>query len=167
MRLVTGLQLDRAEKRNLSCRLDRRCLVAALTTTICLAAQYSSPSQFTSFTDRARSILEGNWQSCHDGEDDYAERIYDGSAPGIGRFELHLGPYHDFALFRGVQDDHRSHESADNLLQPHVVAVVNGRGSQKWTAAGLVFDVTLAGGSRDDCESWWIALRRADSNSSH
>ena len=152
----------------MSCRPDRRCLVATLTTAICLAAQYSSSSQFTSLTDRSRSILEGNWQSCRESEhDDYAERIYDGQAPGIGRFELHLGPYHDFALFRGMQEDHRDHDSPDNLLKPHVVAVVNGQGSQKWIAAGLSFEVTLAGGSRDTCESWWITLRRADSNSSH
>jgi hypothetical protein len=152
----------------LSCRLDRRYLVAAATTAICLGpAQYSS-SQFTSFTDRSRAILEGNWQSCRGSEsEDYDERIYDGHAPGIGRFELHLGPYHDFALFRGVQEDHRDHDNPDNLLKPHVVPVVSGKGSQKWVAAGLVFDVTLAGGSRDSCESWWITLRRADSTSSH
>ena len=165
-----GYQLAAAAKRRntLSCRLDRRCLVAALTTAICLTAHHSSSSQFTSSTDRSRAILEGNWQSCRESEqDDYAERIYDGTAPGVGRFELHLGPYHDFALFRGIQEGHRDHDGPDNLLTPHVVSVANGRGSHKWTAAGLVFDVTLAGGSRDDCESWWITLRRADSNSSH
>lgn len=155
----------------MGCRLDRRCLVAAITTATCLAvARYSftSPSQFTSSTDRSRAILEGNWQSCRDSEDDeYAERVYDGNAPGIGRFELHLGPYHDFALFRGVQDAHRDHDGDDNLLKPHIVPVVSGRGSQKWVAAGLVFEVTLAGGSRDECESWWIVLRRADASSSH
>jgi len=154
----------------MGCRLDRRCLVA-ITTASCLAlARYSftAPFQFTSSTDRSRAILEGNWQSCRDSQDDeYTERIYDGNAPGIGRFELHLGPYHDFALFRGVQDAHRDHDSDDNLLKPHNVPVVSGRGSQKWIAAGLVFEVTLAGGSRDECESWWITLRRADSTSSH
>src|SRR5947199_5412096 len=83
-----GYQLAAAAKRRntLSCRLDRRCLVAALTTAICLSAHHSSSSQFTSSTDRSRAILEGNWQSCRESEqDDYAERIYDGTAPGVGR----------------------------------------------------------------------------------
>lgn len=149
------------------CRPDRRCLVALITTAICLGIAQSGPAQFTSSNDRSRAILEGNWQSCHEPDSDYAERIYDGNTPGIGRFELHLGPYHDFALFRGVQDAHRDHSSPDNLLDPHVVPVGAGRGHQKWVAAGLVFEVTLAGGSRDDCESWWITLRHVDSTSSH
>ena len=149
------------------CRLDRRCLVALLTTAICLGIAQSGPAQFTSSTDRSHAILEGNWQSCRESDDEYSERIYDGNTPGIGRFELHLGPYHDFALFRGIEENHRSHASPENLFDPHLVPVAGGRGHQKWIAAGLVFEVTLAGGSRDDCESWWITLRRADSTSSH
>jgi hypothetical protein len=165
--LVNGLQPPSATDTNLYSRPDRRCLVAALTTAISVGIAQSGPAQFTSSTDRSRAILEGNWQSCRQSDGEYAERIYDGHTPGVGRYELHLGPYHDFAFFRGMQESHRDHASVENLLAPHVVPVAAGRGHQKWVTAGLVFEVTLAGGSRDDCESWWITLRRADSTSSH
>jgi hypothetical protein len=83
-------------------------------------------SQFTSFSDRSRALLEGNWQSCRESDGQYAERIYDARFPGIGPFELHMGPYHEFALFRGVVDGHRDHNSTANLLRPFNVEVVNG-----------------------------------------
>ena len=124
-------------------------------------------TQFTSSNDRRISILEGNWQSCREGDGKYAERIYDGKLPGLGPFELHMGPYHEFALFRGIQDDHREHTSSDNLLNPFTVDVVANVGRQKWDIAGLRLEVALAGGSREDCESWWVQLRRVDSTSSN
>src|SRR5436309_14884747 len=149
-----------------------------MTAAICLGRAGPAQTQFTSFNDRSGAILEGNWQSCRghapseqnesngaDGE--YAERIYDGNAPGVGRFELHLGPFREFALFRGVQESHRDHASAANLLQPYIVSLNGTTARQKWIVAGLVFEVTMAGGSRDDCESWWVTLRRADPSSSH
>ena len=151
----------------MGCRQHRRSLVIAITAAICLGRAAPGHPQFTSFNDRSRSILEGNWQSCRDGDDEYAERVYDGNAPGIGRFELHLGPYREFALFRGVQEEHRDHASSDNLLRPHTVSLEGSTARHRWVVAGLVLEVTLAGGSRDDCESWWVALRRADSSSSH
>ena len=123
--------------------------------------------QFTSFNDRKLSMLEGNWQSCRESDGTYAERIYDGALPGIGPFELHMGPYHEFALFRGVQEDHRDHASAGNLLKPYTVDIVGDVDRQAWKVAGLRLEVSLAGGSRDDCESWWVQLRRADTSSSH
>jgi hypothetical protein len=52
------------------------------------------------------------------------ERVYDNTLPGLGAFELHLGPYHEFALFRGIQDEHRRHDSTANLLRPFNVAVL-------------------------------------------
>ena len=67
----------------------------------------------------SRALLEGNWQSCREGDGQYSERVYDGKWPGIGPFELHMGPYHEFALFRGIQDAHRDHNSSDNLLKPY------------------------------------------------
>ena len=145
----------------------RRGLVAVITAALCLGRAAPTYPQFTSFNDRSRSILEGNWQSCRDGDGEYAERIYDGTAPGIGRFELHLGPYREFALFRGVQEEHRDHASPDNLLRPHTVSLEGATARQRWAVAGLIFEATLAGGSRDECESWWVTLRRADPTSSH
>jgi hypothetical protein len=141
-------------------------LITLLAGTAVLGSAASGLSQFTSFNDRTRSMLEGNWQSCREDDGKYSERIYDSKLPGFGPFELHMGPYHEFALFRGVQDEHRDHASAENLLRPYTVEV-SGTGKQKWDAAGLHLEVALAGGSREDCESWWVQLRRIDTSSSH
>jgi hypothetical protein len=124
-------------------------------------------SQFISYTDRTRSLLEGNWQSCREADGRYAERVYENTIPGIGAFELHLGPYHEFALFRGIQDEHRDHTSSENLLHPYNVEVESNRGLLKWEVAGLHLDVALGGGSKDDCESWFINLRRLPPPSSN
>ena len=124
-------------------------------------------AQWTAFSHDSRNILEGNWQSCRESDGKYAERVYDGKLPGVGPFELHMGPYHEFALFRGVQDEHREHASAENLLRPYVVDVAANVGRQKWDVGGLHLEVALAGGSREECESWWVQLRRMDSTSSH
>jgi len=142
-------------------------LTTAFTLALSLGGAAVAYSQFTSFNDRRVNILEGNWQSCREADGGYAERIYDARLPGLGDFELHMGPYHEFALFRGIQDDHRDHNSKDNLLVPHTVDVVNGFGRHKWEAAGLHFEAALAGGSREECESWWLSLRRIDSTSSY
>jgi hypothetical protein len=140
-------------------------VLIAGTLVVCVAT--TGRGQFTSFNDRRISMLEGNWQSCRESDGTYAERVYDGKLPGLGPFELHMGPYHEFALFRGVQDDHREHTSADNLLRPYTVDVVGNVGQHKWDIAGLRLEVSLAGGSREDCESWWVQLRRTDTTSSH
>lgn len=142
-------------------------LIAAFTTAVCLGSAAAAYSQFTSFNDRSRALLQGHWQSCREDDGQYAERIYDSKLPGFGPFELHMGPYHEFALFRGVQDGHRRHDSAENLLHPYNVEVTGAFGKQTWEAAGLQFEVVLAGGSREDCESWVISLTRAPSSSSH
>src|SRR5262245_16430210 len=141
--------------------------LTVLTGTLVLGAATSGLGQFTSFNDRSRSMLEGNWQSCRESDGKYSERIYDGRLPGVGAFELHMGPYHEFALFRGVQDEHRDHSSSDNLLRPFTVDVTANVGRQKWDIAGVHLEVALAGGSREECESWWVQLRRADTTSSH
>jgi hypothetical protein len=141
--------------------------ITVLTGALILCVAASGRTQFTSSNDRRISMLEGNWQSCRESDGKYSERIYDGKLPGLGPFELHMGPYHEFALFLGVQDDHREHTSADNLLKPFTVDVVSNVGRHQWEAAGLRLDVALAGGSREDCESWWVQLRRADNSSSN
>jgi hypothetical protein len=124
-------------------------------------------AQFVSAGDRLRALLEGNWQSCREADGKYSERVYDNSLPGIGPFELHLGPYHEFALFRGIQESHRDHTSSDNLLSPFNVEVEANRARQAWETAGLRFEVSLGGGARDDCESWFISLKRTTHDSSN
>ena len=142
--------------------------IAVVTIGVCLGVAGLSRAQFSSMSDRSRSMLEGNWQSCRDGAGQYSERVYDGKWPGVPPFELHMGPFHDFALFRGIQDAHRSHDASENLLRPHTIELKGGSARQAWDVAGLHFEATLAGGSSDQCESWYITLRRSTvSSSSH
>ena len=124
-------------------------------------------SQFTPFTSDTRKILEGNWSSCREADGQYAERVYDHVVNGGGKFEVHLGPRREFAIFKDVQDAHRDHESPDNLLKPFRVAMDSGRAKQRWEvpSLNLVFTVTLAGGQRTDCENWFITLEQLDKTS--
>jgi len=117
-------------------------------------------AQFTPFSHDPRNVLEGNWQSCRETDGRYSERVYDHVVNGVGRFEVHMGPRREFAIFKGVQDEHRDHESRDNLLKPFRVAMDGSRASQKWEipSLNLVFTVALGGGSRSECESWFITL---------
>jgi hypothetical protein len=127
----------------------------------------AASSQFTSFAHSSRTILEGNWQSCLGDDGRYSERVYDHVVNGVGLFEVHLGPRREFAIFKGVQEAHRDHASPDNLLQPYRVIVRNGRGKQRWEipSLNLAFSVALAGGSRTDCDSWYIVLEPLEKTS--
>ena len=124
-----------------------------------LAARPAAP-QFTSFSRDARNVLEGHWQSCREADGRYSERVYDHVVNGEGKFEVHMGPRREFAIFNGVQDEHRDHNSPSNLLKPYVVMMEAGRAKQRWEipSLNLVFTVALAGGSRTDCDSWFITL---------
>ena len=124
-------------------------------------------AQFRPFSDHSRALLEGNWQSCRESDGKYSERVYDGRWAGLVPFELHMGPYHEFALFRGIQDEHRDHRSSDNLLRPFNVELQANTAKQVWDMDGLHLEVVLAGGSRDDCESWFVTLKRGDTSASH
>lgn len=143
----------------------KRQVMASLTIMICLGAATLSRAQFTSFNDPSHAMLEGNWQSCREADGQYGERVYDGKWPGLGPFELHMGPYHEFALFRGIQDAHRDHTSAGNLLRPFNIELQGNSAKHSWEAAGLRLDVALAGGSREQCESWFVSLKRSASAS--
>ena len=116
--------------------------------------------QFTSFSHDPHNILEGHWQSCREADGRYSERVYDHVVNGAGQFEVHMGPRREFAIFKGVQDAHREHSSSDNLLNPYNVVLEAGRAKQRWEipSLNLAFSVALAGGSRTDCESWFITL---------
>ena len=142
-----------------------RSIVVIFTAGILGVAAAAFP-QFASTGDGSSALLEGNWQSCRELDGKYGERIYDNTLPGIGPFELHLGPYHEFALFRGVQEAHRDHTSEENLLRPYNIEVIANRARQRWETAGLSIDVAMGGGGRDDCESWFVTLKRSALGSS-
>jgi hypothetical protein len=129
------------------------------------AAGLASAQLFRPFTDRTNAMLEGNWQSCRENDGQYAERVYDGRWSGMEPFELHMGPYHEFGLFRGIQDAHRDHASAENLLKPYNVELVANNAKHVWDVNGLHLEVVLAGGSREECESWFVTLKRSGSSS--
>jgi hypothetical protein len=134
-------------------------VIAWIAPAIVLAANPASP-QFTSFSHDSRNILEGSWQSCRDSDGHYTERVYDHVVNGVPQFEVHMGPRTEFAIFKGVQEQHRDHASPDNLLSPYQVAMEGGRAKQRWEipSLNLAFTAALAGGSRSDCDSWFILL---------
>ena len=136
-------------------------IVSGLVALTCLLVPRAAAPQFTSFSGNPHNILEGNWQSCQDPSTGrYGERVYDHLVNGVGLFEVHLGPKREFAIFKGVQDAHREHDAPDNLLNPYRVLMEGTRAKQRWEIPSLklAFSVTLAGGSRTDCESWFILL---------
>jgi hypothetical protein len=130
-------------------------------------APRTASAQWISYSSNPRNILEGSWQSCLDQTGRYAERVYDHVVNGVGLFEVHLGPKREFAIFPGVQDQHRDHDSPENLLKPFRVLMEGSRARQRWEIPSLrlVFTVTLAGGSFSDCESWYIVLEPLDKTS--
>ena len=127
----------------------------------------ASAQLFRPFSADTSNVLEGNWQSCRENDGSYAERVYDHVVNGVGQFEVHMGPRREFAIFKGVQDEHREHDSPENLLKPFRVPMDDGRAKQRWEipSLNLVFTVTLAGGSRTDCESWFIILEPLEKTS--
>lgn len=136
-------------------------LVPGILAVAFLSVARPAAPQFTPFSHDPRNILEGNWQSCVQRDGMYAERVYDHVVNGVGMFEVHMGPKREFAIFNEVQDEHRRHDSADNLLGPdYIVKMDASRAKQVWEipSLNLKFTVTLAGGARTDCDSWFILL---------
>jgi hypothetical protein len=144
----------------------RACLFACV---LVLPAATSAQrvSLFTPFSSDPRKILEGSWWSCREPDGQYGERVYDHVVSGGGKFEVHLGPRREFAIFKGVQDEHRDHDSPENLLKPYRVPFEGGRAKQRWEipSLNLAFTVSLAGGSYTDCESWFIVLEPLEKTS--
>lgn len=130
-------------------------------------APRAAAAQWTSYSSNPRNILEGNWQSCLDRNGRYAERIYDHVVNRVGQFEVHLGPRREFALFLGVQDEHRNHDAPENLLRPFQVSLDGTRAQRRWEIPSLklAFTVTLGGGSTTDCESWYLLLEPLEKTS--
>jgi len=141
--------------------------LASAVVALTLMAPRAALAQWISYSSNPRNILEGNWQSCLDKTGRYAERVYDHVVTGVGQYEVHLGPRREFAIFRGVQDEHREHDSPDNLLKPFRVVMQGSRARQHWDipALKLAFTVTLGGGSTTDCESWYIVLEPLEKTS--
>ncbi len=128
---------------------------------IALLVPRAAAAQWISYSSNPRNILEGNWQSCMERDGKYTERVYDHVVNGVGQFEVHLGPGREFAIFLGVQDEHRSHDSPDNLLKPFRVPTdVTNRAGRHWEipALKLALTVTMGGGSTFDCDSWYVVL---------
>jgi len=147
-------------------------VVSGLCTLALVAVARPAAPQFVPLAGapgNGRNILEGHWQSCREpgGGGRYSERVYDHVVNGIGQFEVHLGPRREFAVFLGVQDEHREHDSPDNLLQPYRVEMEGTRASKRWEIASLnlVFTAALGGGSRTDCDNWYILLAPLEKSS--
>jgi hypothetical protein len=142
-------------------------LLSGVFAALMIAAEPATAQLFRPFSSNPRMILEGNWQSCRENDGSYAERVYDHVVNGVGLFEVHMGPRREFAIFKGVQDAHRDHESPDNLLKPFRVPLEDGRAKHRWEipSLNLTFTATLAGGSRTDCESWFILLEPLEKTS--
>jgi hypothetical protein len=134
---------------------------------LALAAPRAASAQWISYNSDPRNILEGTWQSCPEADGRYAERIYDHVVNGVPQFEVHLGPRREFAIFAKVQDDHREHDSADNLLKPFRVAMEGSRAQKRWDIPSLklTFTVSLGGGSTTDCEAWYVVLKPLEKTS--
>jgi len=147
--------------------IRRACLFICLLASSSAATAAQGTSQFTPFSSDSRKILDGSWWSCRESDGQYGERVYDHVVNGVGKFEVHLGPRREFAIFKGVQDEHRDHDSPDNLLKPYRVPMEGGRAKQRWEipSLNLALTVALAGGSHTDCESWFIVLEPLDTTS--
>ena len=129
-----------------------------------LVPSRASSQEWISYSSDPRNVLEGNWQSCLQSDGQYAEKIYDHYVNSVPQFEVHLGPKREFAIFKGVQEEHRDHESHDNLLRPFRVVMEGSRARQRWEvpSLNLSFTVSLGGGSTMDCESWYVVLAPLD-----
>ena len=64
------------------------------------------------FLHDPRNILEGNWQSCRRATAATPNGSTTTSSTASAQFEVHMGPRREFAIFKGVQDEHRDHDSA-------------------------------------------------------
>ena len=145
--------------------LTRLSIAGAFLLMAVLGPSTVNAQEWISYNSDPRNILEGNWQSCQQSDGRYAEKIYDHYVNSVPQFEVHLGPRREFAIFKGVQEEHREHDDPTNLLKPYRVLMNEGsRARQHWDipSLNLSFTVSLGGGSTMDCESWYIVLSPLD-----
>ena len=106
------------------------------------------------------TLLSGNWQSCwEDGE--WGERIFEYRRLGKLIAEFHMGPRNEFALYKQPQPDDHSHDSSDNLLKDHPYDNNRSNFSYFSPQLGLRLTISKGGGSRDECESYFVTLESA------
>lgn len=135
--------------------------LALALTAIILAWPWPAAAQWISYDSDPRNILEGHWSSCVERDGRYSERVYDHVVGGVPQFEVHLGPRREFGLFLGVQDEHREHDSRENLLKPFLVPMDStNRAQRRWEIPSLklVMTVSLGAGTSFDCENWYVVL---------
>jgi hypothetical protein len=144
--------------------LTRLSIAGAILLMALLRPATLNAQEWISYNSDPRNILEGNWQSCQQSDGRYAEKIYDHYVNSVPQYEVHLGPRREFAIFKGVQEDHREHDDPSNLLKPYRVLMEGSRARQHWDipSLNLRFTVTLGGGSTMDCESWYVLLAPLD-----
>lgn len=112
------------------------------------------------------ALLEGHFSSCREAEG-YSERVYDRVERGQLRWSLHMGPKDEFGLYRGPGPDgpDHTHDGPDNLLAPayHVSDVASWRAKRQWNvpSLGLWISIAAGGGSQDDCEGYFVLVKRA------
>ena len=140
--------------------MGRRLVASVVAFGLLLSPGWPAAAQFTPSRSSLSAILEGSWESCRESDGRFAERVYDHVVSGVGQFEVHLGPAREFAIFPSVQPAHRSHNSPENLLTDYIVRMEHNRAKRRWEipSLNLMFTVTMGGGSRTDCENWYIVL---------
>lgn len=117
------------------------------------------------------TILSGNWQSCADSHGEYVgfgERIVDHYVNGKFKWEFHMGPEDEFALFNTQHEFETgdAHSGKDNLLGPVFrVNDANGyRSSRQWNVPklNLWISIVRAGESdnREVCYSYFVLVKK-------
>lgn len=107
------------------------------------------------------AIVSGHWQSCQE-QGEWGEAARDHHLNGKLQWSLHLGPYDDFAIFKGEEPEGDDHDSPLNLLGKyhHALSLPVRNGRRTWTipSLGLWVSVVQGGGSRDECSAWYVRI---------
>ena len=106
------------------------------------------------------TLHQGFWETCGG-----AERVLEHRVNGKLRWELHMGPDDEFALYdHEVNGEDHTHDSPDNLLAPgyRVRDVQTWRGKRNWNIPRLRLwvSIAMAGEPEAGCESFYIRIER-------
>lgn len=120
-----------------------------------------------------RVLLQGNWQSCDEAERVYVhkvlrpdERTRDLALRWVPDWELHMGPRDEFGLYvvPGPDGPDHVHDGPTNLLAPafHINDVSTWRNRRNWNIPSLHLWISIAaaGGSREQCDSFFVEVRK-------